>query len=118
MDIYLVIFITLVAALVTSLSQLMFKKGLKKRLDTITDILGTLRNPSVFIGLCGYAVSFALYLVALDNSQLSIVFPVFASSFVFVTLLSMKHLKEAMNAKRISGILLIIAGITIVALTA
>ncbi len=65
MNIYLVIFLTLIAALFTSYSQLLFKRGLKKRLDTVTQIIGTLRNRYIFIGLCGYVVSFTLYLIAL-----------------------------------------------------
>lgn len=118
MNIYLVIFLTLVAALFTSFSQLLFKKGLKKRLDTVTDILGTLLNKTVLLGLCGYTVSFILYLIALQSSQLSIVFPIFASSFIFVTLISAKRLKEPIGVKRILGIIIIFIGITIVAFTA
>lgn len=118
MNIYLVIFLTLIAALFTSFSQLLFKRGLNKRLNSIFEIISTLRNKTVFIGLCGYLVSFILYLIALSGSQLSVVFPIFASSFIFVTLISAKLLKEKIGVERILGIILIFAGILIVALTA
>lgn len=118
MNIYLVIFLTLIAALFTSYSQLLFKRGLKKRLDTVTQIIGTLRNRYIFIGLCGYVVSFTLYLIALQHSQLSVVFPIFASSFIFVTLISAARLKERVSLTRVVGILLIFLGIVVVALTA
>ncbi len=118
MNIYLVIFLTLVAALFTSYSQLLFKRGLRKRLDSVADILNTLRNRTILLGLCGYAISFTLYLIALSTSELSVVFPIFASSFIFVTLISAYQLKERINILRVAGILLIFLGVVIVAFTA
>ncbi|HIH50507.1 MAG: EamA family transporter [Candidatus Micrarchaeaceae archaeon] len=118
MNIYLVIFLTLVAALFTSFSQLLFKRGLQKRLNSVMDILKTLLNKNIILGLCGYAVSFTLYLIALQTSQLSVVFPIFASSFIFVTIISAIILKERIGAYRILGVILIFVGITIVALSA
>ncbi len=117
MNIYLVIFLTLIAALFTSYSQLLFKKGLKKRLNTVTEIIGTLKNRLIIIGLAGYVVSFTLYLIALSGSQLSIVFPIFASSFIFVTLISSKMLNERITVIRVLGILLIFLGIVVIAAT-
>jgi drug/metabolite transporter (DMT)-like permease len=114
----LVIFLTLVAALFTSFSQLLFKRGLQKRLNSVMDILKTLLNKNIILGLCGYAVSFTLYLIALQTSQLSVVFPIFASSFIFVTIISAIILKERIGAYRILGVILIFVGITIVALSA
>ena len=118
MNIYLVIFLTLVAALFTSFSQLLFKRGLTKRLDSVYDILKTLTNKTILLGLCGYAVSFTLYLIALQKSQLSVVFPIFASSFIFVTIISARLFKEKIGTYRILGVILIFIGITIVAFTA
>ncbi|MGI0100350.1 MAG: EamA family transporter [Candidatus Micrarchaeaceae archaeon] len=114
----MVIFLTLVAALVTSYSQLLFKRGLNKRLNSVYDILGTLKNKTIFMGLCGYLVSFLLYLIALSGSQLSIVFPIFASSFIFVTILSAMKLGERISMVRAAGIAIIFLGIAIVTLTA
>ncbi len=118
MNIYLVIFLTLVAALFTSFSQLLFKKGLHTKLHSVTDILKTLLNKYIIIGLCGYAISFTLYLIALQTSRSSIVFPIFASSFIFVTIISAVMLKERINRYRILGVVLLFVGITIVALSA
>ncbi len=118
MNIYLVILLTLIAAVFTSFSQLLFKKGLSKRLDSIKDVILTIANRYIFIGLCGYVVSFLLYLYALSGSQLSVVFPIFASSFIFVTIISAVTLKERISAVRALGIIMIFIGITIVAVTA
>lgn len=118
MNIYLVIFLTLLAALFTSFSQLLFKKNLKKKLNSLWEIIKTLRNPMILLGFLGYAVGLGIYLVALSKSQLSIVFPTFASSFIFVTIISAVMLKEKVSAKRIVGVLLIFMGIVIVAISA
>jgi drug/metabolite transporter (DMT)-like permease len=118
MNIYLVIFLTLVAALFTSFSQFLFKRSLKNKLNTIWDILGTLRNPQILLGLLGYATGLVLYLIALSHSQLSLVFPIFASGFIFVTIISAILLREKVSMVRVVGILLIFAGIVIVALSA
>ena len=119
MNIYLVIFLTLLAALFTSYSQLLFKKGLKTQFNiTITDILGLINNRDIVVGLIGYVISFSLYIYALSGSQLSIAFPIFASSFIFVTIISAVKLKEKVSMVRVLGIFLIFLGIVIVALTA
>ena len=118
MNIYLVIFLTLIAALFTSYSQFLFKRSLKTKLNTIWDILGTLRNPTILLGLGGYVVGLLLYLTALSHSQLSLVFPIFASGFIFVTIISAIKLKEKVSILRVAGILLIFLGIVIVALSA
>lgn len=117
-NIYLVIFLTLVAALITSYCQLLFKRGLKSKLNGIKDIINTLRNRYIVIGLAGYFLSFALYLIALSGSQLSIVFPIFASSFIFVTIISAISLKEKVSIYRVIGVLLVFLGIVMVAITA
>lgn len=118
MNIYLVIFLTLIAALISSFSQLVFKKSLKKRLDSVPEIIGLLTNPSILFGLCGYFAAFIIYLKVLSGSQLSIAFPIFASSFIFVTIISALMLKERITLIRAFGILMIFLGIVIVALSA
>jgi drug/metabolite transporter (DMT)-like permease len=116
-NIYLVVILTLIASLLSSYCQLLFKKGLNKKLNSIFDILKSLTNKYVFGGLVGYFISFILYLIALSSAQLSIVVPIFASSFIFVALLSAYSLKEKISFIRIVGIVLIFLGIVFVALT-
>ena len=118
MDIYLVMLLTVTASLLSSYCQLLFKRGLNRKLNSVFDIIKTsFTNKYVLIGLFGYLVSFIIYLLALRSSQLSIVVPIFASSFVFVTLISAHHLKEKVGLVRWAGILLIFFGIIFVALT-
>jgi len=78
------------------------------------------RNPgqdSVKVTGAAYLLGLAFYLVALSAGQLSIVYPVFASSFIFVTIISAVLFKERITTLRAIGILLVFLGITIVALS-
>ncbi len=117
MNIYLVIFITLVASLMASSSQILFKTGMKKKLGSLADMIGLLKNRKVLLGFIGYASSLVVYLYALSSSPLSIVYPTFASTFIFVALLSSILLKEKISALRVIGVIVIFLGIALVALT-
>jgi uncharacterized membrane protein len=116
MIIYEVILLTLVAALISSFAQFMFKRSIKK-IDSLFELVGLLRNKGVLIGLACYFASFLLYIKALSGGQLSIVFPIFASSFIFVTIISAVTLKEKVTLMRAVGVLVIFIGITLVAVS-
>jgi undecaprenyl phosphate-alpha-L-ara4N flippase subunit ArnE len=72
----------------------------------------------IWLGLFGYLASLLIYLYVLSTSELSVAFPIFASAFIFVTLLSALMLKEKITLKRAAGILVIFLGIVVVALSA
>ena len=116
MIIYEVIFLTLLAALVTSFAQLMFKRSVGK-VNSLGQLVGLLKNRGVLLGLLAYGVGFLLYLAGLSGGQLSVVFPIFASSFIFVTLISATVLHERITLMRAAGVLLVFLGITIVAIS-
>ena len=120
MSIYLVIFITLVAALIASFSQIVFKRSMDNRIDGIRDFFTLLKKRDVILGFAGYLVSLIIYLYALSgkNAPLSIVYPTFASTFIFISIISYFYLNEKFGAKRIIGILLVFAGIFIIAISA
>jgi drug/metabolite transporter (DMT)-like permease len=113
----LVIFITLVAALIASLSQILYKKGLTKKLSSIKDFIFALKERNVLIGMVGYLISLVVYLYALANAPLSVVYPVFASTFIFVAIFSSIFLKEQHSKLRYVGILFVFAGIAIIAVS-
>lgn len=114
---YLVIFITLVAALIASLSQLLFKRSMTKRISGVRGILALARNRNTLLGVLGYLLSLAVYLFALDNAPLSFVYPMFASTFVFVFLMSIFVLRERFNWRRAAGMGFILAGIVVISFT-
>lgn len=114
---YLVIFITLVAALIASLSQLLFKKSMHRNIRSAREFVSVVMRRNTMIGILGYLGSFGIYLFALDNAPLSFVYPMFASTFVFVFIVSVLVLHERFNWKRALGMALILAGIVVISLT-
>lgn len=116
MNIYEVMLLTLFAALITSFAQLMFKRH-TKRIESAHHVLALLYNKGVMVGLGGYVIGLLFYLAALSGGELSLVYPLFASSFIFVTILSSVLLKEKITLVRAAGILIIFAGIILVAIS-
>ncbi|MCL5430414.1 MAG: EamA family transporter [Candidatus Marsarchaeota archaeon] len=117
MIIYLVIFITLIAAVITSFSQLLYKKGLKNKIEKMTHVLRLLRNKWIIAGLFCIVLSLAIYLYALSQAPLSVVYPIFASTFIFVPIISVFVLKEKMTTMRVIGMLVVVIGIMVIAAT-
>ena len=73
------------------------------------------RNRWIVLAVVSSLVNLAIYLYALDNAPLSFVYPTFASTFIFVTLISHFYLKEKVSRNRALGVLVIFIGIAIVA---
>jgi uncharacterized membrane protein len=116
--IYLIIFITLIAAIIVSFAQILFKSELEKGKMNVLQIIKSLfTNKRILLGIASYFASLVIYLYALSKAPLSVVYPIFASSFIFVALFSAKFLHEPLNMKRIIGIVLVFAGITLIAVS-
>ncbi len=112
-----IIGITLASALLAAFAQYIFKQNIKKFKINIGEILRMIFSRSIFIGLIIYMLSLCVYIFALHYGQLSFVYPFFASTFVFVAILSKYKFKEKISAVRVLGVLLIVSGIIITALT-
>jgi len=112
-----VIFITLIAAVIASLSQLLYKKGVDKApIKGVAGVLKAFKTKMMMVGLAGYLLSLVVYLYALAKAPLSVVYPVFASSFIFTALFSTRFLGESISARRVVGLALVFVGIVMVAI--
>ncbi|MGI0141726.1 MAG: EamA family transporter [Candidatus Micrarchaeales archaeon] len=98
-------------------AQYNFKKEMPQFRLTKEGIMSILRKRDIVMGLVIYVVSLGIYLVALSFGELSVVYPIFASVFVFVMLVSHQMLKERISRGRVLGVILIITGIVLTALT-
>ena len=116
MNTYLIIFLTLFASIIASLSQLLFKRALKPNIS-IKEIIKLIRNRHVLAGGAGYIAGLAIYLYALYNAPLSIVYPIFASTFIFIAVFSRLVLKESISSLRYLGVGIVFIGIAIISLT-
>jgi multidrug transporter EmrE-like cation transporter len=79
-------------------------------LDTAAGILTT---PNLFAGYSLYGVVTVMMLLALRHAELSIVYPVIALSYVWVSILSVVLFHEVMNGFKIAGVMAIISGVAV-----
>jgi drug/metabolite transporter (DMT)-like permease len=113
-----IIGITLVSAMIAAVAQYLYKRGIGKFSFNLREIAGEFRKKDILMGGALYIASLALYLYALDNAPLiSFVYPVFASTFVFVLLISRFVFGERINLHRVLGMVLIVIGIAVISLT-
>ena len=93
----LVIFATVIGAY----GSLFFKLSSDKISFNLRKLL---KNYQLFIGFFLYGISSIIFLFALKGADLSVVYPFVSFSYVWVTILSVKHLKEKMNPWKYLGI--------------
>jgi drug/metabolite transporter (DMT)-like permease len=72
------------------------------------------KNRNLFIGLIFYAIGTVLFIAALRGGELSVLYPLIATSYIWISFLSIKMLKEKMNIYKWAGIFIIIIGITFI----
>lgn len=79
------IFLVLFCTLIISFAQIFLKKGANV---LSLNILAVLTNLPLLIGIVMYAIGAILLIVALKNGELSVLYPVIATSYIWVSLLS------------------------------
>lgn len=112
-----IVAIVLVSAFMAAFAQYIFKKNMPRFSANLKGLIGLAANRRILLGVGIYMASLVVYLYALRSSELSFVYPTFASVFVFVLILSKFSLGEEITLHRIIGVAIVIAGIIIVALT-
>jgi len=107
-----IIALTALAAFIGSIGQLEFKRGA----DNLQfDIKMLLTNYHLIIAVAVYCVSTVLYVYALSKGQLSILYPIIATSYVWTLMFSKIFLKEQVGLTSWAGIFFILLGVTLIA---
>ncbi len=75
-----------------------------------------LTNYKVIFGLFLYGIASILFIIALRKGELTVLYPMTSLSYIWISLLSIKFLKEKMNKFKWLGILSIIVGVTLIGL--
>ena len=76
-------------------------------------VLATLRNLPLMTGYTLYGVSTLLLVLALRDGELSLLYPVIALTYVWVTALSFLIFHETVNPYKIAGIVSIVVGVAV-----
>ena len=107
-----IILLTAVSAFIGSIGQLEFKRGA----DNLQfDIKLLLTNYHLIIAVAVYCVSTVLYVYALNKENLSILYPIVATSYIWTLLFSKIFLKEQIGLTSWAGVFLILLGVTLIA---
>lgn len=102
------IVIVLSAAVLGAFGQLCFKLGS----DTLSmKIKELLRNRYLIVGVVLYAIATVMSILALKGGELSVLYPLIATSYIWATILAKKVLKENINVYKWSGVVMIIVGV-------
>lgn len=113
MNVFAVV-IALVSSVIGSFGAIYLKKGSAKYNISVS---GFFMNPNFVFGGFLYLVSIFVFIFALRYEKVSILYPVIAMAYIWISLLSVFILKEKMNVWKWAGILLIIIGITFIGLS-
>ncbi|MEM4181806.1 MAG: EamA family transporter [Candidatus Pacearchaeota archaeon] len=111
MEKYLLYLLVLFCALLGSLGQTFFKIASK---DFSFSFNGLFLNFHLILGIIFYGTSALLFVYSLKFGELSILYPIIATSYIFVTILSFIVFKESLNLYKILGVLAIIFGIWLI----
>ena len=107
----IVIFCTLIGAA----AQVLIKSGASHLAHPgfLGALLGMLTNPPLFAGYCLYGVFTVLLVFALRDGEMSILFPVIALTYVWVSILSVVIFHETMRPLKAAGIAVIVIGVAV-----
>jgi len=97
-------------------AQVLIKKGagaLGANPTMLQTAIAMVLTPALFAGYSLYGISTILLVLALRHGQLSLLYPVFAMTYVWVTILSIAVFHESMNPYKLAGIVAIVAGIAV-----
>tara|TARA_Y100000310_G_C20689917_1_gene821561 strand:- start:933 stop:1280 length:348 start_codon:yes stop_codon:yes gene_type:complete len=104
--------LVLLAALGGSFGPIFLKKASgRMRLS-----LRSLFDPYLLIGLLFYGLGTVLFIPALKGGDLSVLYPLISTTYIWVSLWSMWMLGEKMNSLKWIGVALIIGGVSLIGL--
>jgi len=103
--------LVLVAQVIGSFGPIYLKKSSK---DFGLSFKGLFRNYNLIIGILFYGLGTILFIPALKGGELSVLYPMVSTVYVWVSLLSVKMLNEKMTYYKWLGICVIIFGVVLI----
>ena len=97
-----------ICTLFTSSAQIFLKMGAN---NLVFDIWAILTNVHLWMGIIAYGIGAILLLIALRWGELTVLYPIFATSFIWVILIGYFALGEQLTFLKIFGILFIVSGV-------
>ena len=98
----------LFTTLLTSSAQILYKLGIPSLKFDLTSII---TNYYLIGGLVLYGIGAILMIISFRGGEVSVLYPIIATSYIWVSILSIYFLGENMNSFKWIGVFIIIAGI-------
>lgn len=104
--------LVLLSTLFTSSGQIFLKKGANQLVVGMWEVLG---NNPLLLGCVLYAVGAVMLIVSLKYGELSVLYPLYALNFIWVSLLSPRFFpSDSMSALKWFGVLMVIVGVSLI----
>ncbi|GAB3671213.1 EamA family transporter [Salinisphaera aquimarina] len=105
------------SVVLASVAQILLKHGMNRAAlaDAGHIWLRPLRQPLVLAGMASQVLLTCLWLVVLSHIDVSLAFPVLSLSYVLVTAYSAAFMGDSVGKRRWCGVLLIVAGVGVLA---
>jgi len=97
----------------TSFAQVFYKFGAAK---LEFNFFSLITNLPLIIGMALYILGAVIMIIAFKGGEVSVLYPVVATSYIWVSLLSVYFFGEGLNLFRLGGIFVIIFGIVFISL--
>lgn len=108
------ILLALLCTAIVSVAQILLKKGSLSFSLAPDQILNQLTNVPLLIGGGLYIVGAVFFIYAFRLGELSVIYPVMASGYIVVTVLSFFFLQETVALQKIMGMALIMGGVILI----
>jgi len=101
------IILVIISSIIAGIGGFLFK-GASKNLSLKFRKL--LTNYKLILGFLFFGLAVIVYIIALKNGELNVIYPISSLTYVWSTLLAKKYLKEKINIYKWFGIALILLG--------
>jgi multidrug transporter EmrE-like cation transporter len=108
-----------VCTIIGAVAQLLIKTGAGSLVHVsglLPNLMAMATNLPLAVGYMMYGCSAVLMVVALKDAELSLLYPIIALTYVWVSILSVAVLHEKMNLFKVVGISIIVVGVAVIGL--
>jgi multidrug transporter EmrE-like cation transporter len=105
--------LVIVCTVIGAAAQILMRWG-ADYLTLETSLAGVLTNWPLLAGYACLGLNTLLLIVALRDGQLSVLYPIIALTYVWVTILSPMFFPDTINAFKIIGVGFIVAGVSVI----
>lgn len=106
------VFLVLGCTFLGAAAQVLMKMG-ANALPAGASVVQMLTCLPLLAGLAVYGLSTVLLILALRNSELSLMYPIIALTYVWVMILSVVIFHETLNVFKVVGVLVIVGGVAV-----